>query len=156
MQPQNNFQITSPAFANGAAIPLQYTCKGAGLIPPLQFQGVPEATAALALIMHDPDSSSGDFLHWTIWNMSPALDKLEEDAFPDGVVQGMNDFGQIGYGGPCPHTGTHRYIFDLYALGTRLDLAAGAKRADLLQAMQGNILAQASFAGFFGAGQTNQ
>src|SRR3981081_4501947 len=126
MQSTSSFQLTSPAFADGTIIPQRYTCKGKNLTPPLQITGTPEGTASMALILHDPDSPSGDFLHWSIWNVNPALSKLEENTVPEGVLQGTNDFGQLGYGGPCPHTGTHRYVFDLYALKAQLDLPAGA------------------------------
>jgi len=145
-----DFRLTSPAFADGAAIPDKYTCKGENLSPPLSITGAPEATASLALILHDPDSPSGNFLHWTMWNMPANTAAITENAAPLGSVSGVNDFGETRYGGPCPHTGTHHYVFDLYALDVELALSPGATRQELQDAMEGHVLMQARLTGIFG------
>ena len=148
----SQMQLTSPAFAPSATIPNTYTCKGAGVSPPLNIAGVPPAAQSLALLLHDPDAPNGDFLHWSVWNLPPTTASLPESSLPPGAVQGQTDFGQATYGGPCPPPGqTHRYVFDLYALGAPLDLPPGAARRDLEAAMQGHTIAQASLAASFSA-----
>jgi Raf kinase inhibitor-like YbhB/YbcL family protein len=142
--------ITSPAFADGETIPGQFTCRGANISPPLVFTGTPEQAASLALIMHDPDAPNGDFLHWSLWNINPRLNSLPIGEVPDGAIHGMNSFGNAEYGGPCPPSGTHRYIFELYALDAELVLPPGAKEDDLRQAIDGHIVAQAALTGMYG------
>lgn len=151
MQQDGQFQLSSPAFADGDVIPQRFTCKGENISPPLAVRNVPEGTASLALIMHDLDSPRGDFLHWTMWNLNADVRVLSERQVPDAAMQGMNDFGEIGYGGPCPNAGTHRYVFDLYALDAQLDLANGASRAELMEAIEDHVIAQTGLRGTFGA-----
>jgi Raf kinase inhibitor-like YbhB/YbcL family protein len=134
----SSFQLSSSAFVNGEAIPDQYTCNGQGACPLLFIQNVPDKTISLALIMHDPDAPRGDYLHWCSWNIDPRIRTLRSPALPEGVVQGMNSSGTIGYVPPCPPSGTHRYIFDLYALDIMIDLPEGATRRQLMQAMMGH------------------
>lgn len=143
----NDFQLSSSAFIDGSEIPQKYTCKGPNISPPLEVHGVPEGAASLALIMHDPDAPNGDFLHWTIWNLQPGITTIGENAVPAGVLQGVTDFGKIGYGGPCPPAGTHRYEFEFYALGTELDVRQGATRQELQEAMSDHIIAQTKLTG---------
>lgn len=145
------FQLSSPAFADGDAIPARYTCKGENFSPPLEIHGVPEGTAHLALILHDPDAPKGDFLHWTLWNLNPDLELLPENEVPDNALQGANDAGSVGYTGPCPPSGTHRYIFNLYALDTALGLDAGASRDDVMKAIDNHVVAQTTLTGTFNA-----
>ena len=134
--------ITSPAFKAGGTIPPTFTCKGANQNPPLQFGGIPKEAKSLALIIDDPDAPGGLFTHWLVWNIGPANTQLGENSVPAGAAQGMNDFGRIGYGGPCPPSGTHRYYFRLFALDQKIDLSPGAKRGALEQALKGHILAR--------------
>jgi Raf kinase inhibitor-like YbhB/YbcL family protein len=145
-------KITSSAFAEGGMIPLKYTCDGQDISPPLEWDAVPEGTKSIALISEDPDAPMGTWVHWVIFGLPAETRKLEENIPPDktlpnGARQGTTDFGRIGYGGPCPPSGTHRYYFKIYALDTELDLAAGARKGELLKAMEGHILAQGQLIG---------
>lgn len=145
-------EITSTAFAAGGMIPELHTCDGRDVSPPLAWREVPAGTKSLALIADDPDAPRKTWVHWVIFNMPPADGGLPE-AVPtertlaDGARQGTNDFGRIGYGGPCPPGGTHRYFFRLYALDSVLDLPAGAPKEALLKAMAGHMLAEAELMG---------
>lgn len=137
-------ELTSPAFAAGEPIPAAHTCDGADRPPPLAWSDVPAGTRALALIVDDPDAPRGTWLHWTIWNLP-----VEPHDLPGAAPQGMNDFGNVGWGGPCPPSGTHRYFFRLFALDAPLDLPGGATRAELEGAMQDHVLAQAELMGTY-------
>jgi hypothetical protein len=147
-----DIKITSTAFEEGGMIPRQYTCDGEDVSPPLAWTGVPEAAKTTALISDDPDAPMGTWVHWVLFNL-PASEKGLPEAVPtdkelkNGTKQGRNDFRRIGYGGPCPPGGTHRYFFKVYALDTVLDLPAGATKAELIKAMEGHILAQAQLMG---------
>ncbi len=141
------FQLTSPAFANGDNIPEAYTCKGRGISPPFEVHDTPNGTASLVIIMHDPDAPHGDFLHWTAWNLNPDTKAIAENWLPDDAVQGENDGGKIGYYPPCPPRGKHRYIFELYALDTMLDLVDGAPEEDVRQAIDDHAIAKATLMG---------
>ena len=141
------FQLTSPAFADGDIIPDTYTCRGQNISPPLHIQGVPEGTDNLALIMHDPDAPSGDYLHWALWGINPDMADIGEFTVPNGAFQGTNSDGKAEYIGPCPPSGTHRYIFDLYALDAQLDLAEGAAREDVMAAINDHRIAHVSLTG---------
>jgi len=144
--------IKSQAFVPGALIPPKYTCDGADVSPPLSFTGAPAGTKSFALIADDPDAPMGTWVHWVAWNIPAGTRSLEEgvpkkETLPDGVRQGSNDFRRVGYGGPCPPSGTHRYFFRLYALDAALNLPATATKQDLEKAMQEHILAQAELMG---------
>lgn len=141
--------INSPAFADKTAIPSQYGCHGQDINPPLEISGVPEAAKSLVLIVDDPDAPAGDWVHWLLWNIDPQISKIEENSSPRGAVSGLNDFGSQGYGGPCPHNGTHRYQFKAYALDTLLELPLSTRKANLLQALAGHILDQAIITGTY-------
>ncbi len=140
-------QLTSDSFAHQSPIPDDYTCKGKNLSPSLRIADPPAGTKSLVLVLHDPDAPKGDFLHWTVWNIPPTTFLVKENSVPDSATQGMNDFGKVGYGGPCPPSGTHRYVFELYALNTLLDLPAGASAADLQAAMESHVLEKAGLTG---------
>ncbi len=139
-------QLRSPAFDEGASIPSRYTCDGEDLSPPLEISDVPEKAESLAVVMDDPDAPMGTFDHWLVWNIPPHTGEISEGAEPDGV-QGRTDFGKLGYGGPCPPSGTHTYRFKLYALDCTLDLGEGKRKSDLESAMEGHVLQQASLNG---------
>ena len=144
-------KLSSDAFENNAMIPQAYTCDGEDISPPLKITGVPDKAKSLALIMDDPDAPMGTFTHWIIWNIPPTksqFTKGENLEFP----QGTTDFGSVGYGGPCPPSGTHRYFFKLYALDSSLDLKAGATRKDLETAMTNHIIEQATLVGKYSRG----
>lgn len=145
-------EITSTAFEDGGTIPQQYTCDGPDISPPLRWDAVPEGTQSIALIADDPDAPSGTFVHWVLYNLPADVRELSEDlpneqTLTNGATQGINDFGKIGYGGPCPPSGTHRYFFKLYALDTKTDLPPGESKSDLLGAMEGHVLGQGQIMG---------
>ena len=145
-------EIKSSAFENEGMIPRKYTCDGEDISPPLSWGAVPEETKSLALICDDPDAPLGTFVHWVIFNIPPDIHELPEavpsqNILKNGAKQGKNDFGNFGYGGPCPPFGTHRYYFKLYALDTMLDLEPGIKKKQLLKAMEGHILAEGQLMG---------
>jgi len=143
-----NMKLSSQAFQNGESIPREYTCDDADVSPPLTFSEVPENVQSLALIMDDPDAPVGTWVHWLIWNIPPntsGLAKGENITFS----QGKNDFGKLDYGGPCPPSGTHRYYFKLYGLDTMLDLAVGATKKQLEDAMEGHIIEEAQLMGTY-------
>ncbi|HKU18591.1 MAG TPA: YbhB/YbcL family Raf kinase inhibitor-like protein [Candidatus Saccharimonadales bacterium] len=140
-------ELSSPAFGANQPIPANHTVKGAGVTPPLMITNVPDGTASLAIIVHDPDAPSGDFTHWIIWNISATASVLPENHIPTGAIEGVNDFGKQGYGAPAPPSGTHRYMFDVYALNIELPLKPGASLRELQAAMEGHILTQAQLVG---------
>ncbi len=142
-------KITSPEFGEGEFIPSKFTCDGENINPRLDIAGVPSSAKSLALIVDDPDSPSGNWLHWSIWNISPKIKSIEEGKLPSGASEGVTDFRSVGYGGPCPGQGTHRYQFSLYALDTALDLPSGAKRGELEAAMSGHVIEQAKSVGVY-------
>jgi len=141
--------FSSPAFHGGEAIPAKYTCDGADASPPLAIGPVPMGTASLALIMDDPDAPVGTWVHWVMWNIPPQTREIHENSVPAGASQGRNDWHRIGYGGPCPPSGAHRYFFKLYALDIPLHLSAATIKADLERAMQGHILGKGELMGTY-------
>ena len=146
------FSFTSTAFNNEERIPTKYCCDGQDVSPPLQWSDPPQDTKSFALICDDPDTPRGTWVHWILYNIPTSTRALPE-AIPsdanlaDGSWHGMNNWGRLGYDGPCPPSGTHRYFFNLYALDKMLDLYAGASKDQVRQAMQGHILAQAQLMG---------
>jgi Raf kinase inhibitor-like YbhB/YbcL family protein len=145
-------KLHSNAFSEGGAIPEKYSREGGNASPPLDWNGVPKDAKSLALVVDDPDAPGGTFVHWMVYNIPPEMNHFEEAAaaamrLPDGMRQGKNGFGQMGYGGPQPPSGAHRYIFHLYALDSKLDLPPGATRAQLDKAMQGHELEECSAMG---------
>ena len=151
------FSLTSDAFSDGESIPARFTCDGDNLSPILKWQGAPDDTQSFALIMDDPDAPGGTYTHWVIYNIRPQANGLPEGVEVagqpgngEGGLQGENDFGDNGYGGPCPPGGNpHHYNFRLYALDGRLDLEAGASKGDLLNAMEGRTLGEATLTGTY-------
>jgi len=148
------FQITSHAFEDGGAIPVRHSCHGEDVSPPLAWTGAPAGTRSLALICDDPDAPVGTWVHWVVYNIPASTTTLPEGIAPDaelsdGSQHGNNSWGRLGYGGPCPPSGTHRYFFKLYALDATLQLAAGSDKKALLKAMEGHILDQAELMGTF-------
>jgi Raf kinase inhibitor-like YbhB/YbcL family protein len=145
-------KVTSSAFKEGGLIPPRYTCDGVDVSPPLQWESVPEGTKSVALISDDPDAPVGTWVHWVLFDVPPETRQLAENipadkTLPSGARQGTNDFRKIGYGGPCPPGGTHRYFFKIYALDTVIDLPPGATKQQLLKAMEGRILGQGQLMG---------
>lgn len=143
--------VTSAAFADGEPIPPRFTCDGEDVSPPLEITGVPTGTAELALVLEDPDAPGGTFVHWVMWGLSPGKPSLAAGEVPAGVVQGDNDFGRRGYGGPCPPAGDpHRYVFTLFALAEPLSLAPGSTAAELRNAIADTAVARGSLTGRYG------
>ena len=146
--------LTSPAFAQGQPIPVKFSCKGADVSPALAWDEPPVGTKSLALIMDDPDAPMGTWVHWVLFNIPTSAHEWPENTptdanLPNGAVQGLTSARSVGYHGPCPPSGTHRYFFKLYALDTKLDLTSKADKQAVLNAMQGHILAQAELMGTF-------
>ncbi len=159
-------QLRSSAFADGGMVPKTFTCDGSDRSPPLEWSGVPAQAQSLVLICDDPDAPLGTWSHWVLFNLGPTAKALDDGVPPEEVIvagaaetpgsadhkppkarQGTNDFGKIGYGGPCPPRGTHRYFFRLYALDIELDLGSSATRSQVLKAMDGHILAEGKLMG---------
>ncbi|HMG69077.1 MAG TPA: YbhB/YbcL family Raf kinase inhibitor-like protein [Chitinophagaceae bacterium] len=132
----NSIKVRSSVFSHGGHIPMKYTCEGENVNPPLEFDGLPENTRSLALIVEDPDAPKGVYDHWLLWNISPQ--SISENSSPG--TSGRNSFGNTGYGGPCPPSGSHRYFFKVYALDIELDLKTGADKKLLLEAMKDHLL----------------
>ena len=142
----NRLTIYSTAFSHNGHIPSEYTCEGKNINPPIEVNNIPEDTKTLALIVEDPDAPRGVFDHWLVWNIPPH-ETIAEQKNPG--ISGTNSFGQMGYGGPCPPSGAHRYYFKVYALDTKLDLLAGADKKELLKMMQDHILAEGELMGYY-------
>ena len=152
-------QLTSAAFAEGAAIPNKYTCEGQDVSPPLSWSGLPGGARSLALIVDDPDAPDPaaprmTWVHWVLYNLPPQSQGLPEGAasLSAGTKQGRSDFGRTGYGGPCPPVGRHRYFHKLYALDTVLPDLREPTKAQLELAMKGHVLAQAQLIGTYRKG----
>jgi Raf kinase inhibitor-like YbhB/YbcL family protein len=149
---KGTLRVRSAVFDQGGMIPTRYTCDGVDVSPPLAWGGVPEGTKSVALICDDPDAPGGTWVHWVLFNLSADTDALAESVptrqnLDNGARQGKNDFGKWGYGGPCPPKGTHRYYFKVYALDRMLNLDADTKKAHLVKAMEGHILAEGEIMG---------
>jgi len=146
--------VLSAAFIMGATIPQQYCC--APYSPPLSWSQVPEETRSIAVLCDDPDAPVGDWVHWVLFNLPPDTESLEpgiprKAKLENGAIQGTTDYGRIGYDGPCPPPGKpHRYFFTVFALDALLDLDSSATKADLLNAMEGHVLAKGELMGKFG------
>ena len=145
-------KLKSSAFKNNEMLPKKYTCDGIGISPPLLWSDIPKAAQSLAIISDDPDAPGGVWVHWVMYNIPPQTMGLNEGVLPveefaHAAKQGLNDFQNIGYGAPCPPSGTHRYFFKLYALDTILNLESKATKDQLLKAMEGHILAKAELVG---------
>ena len=150
--------LSSPAFASGGAISQPYTCRGRDVSPPLQWSHVPALAQSLVLIMDDPDAPDPahpkmTWVHWVVYDIPPKLSEFKAETgviaerLAHGGTQGLNDFKKLGYGGPCPPVGTHRYFFKLYALDVKLGLAPGKSKDDIERAMAGHVLDKAELIG---------
>jgi Raf kinase inhibitor-like YbhB/YbcL family protein len=153
-----DFTLTSAAFADGQAIDPDYTCDGADRSPPLSWDGAPASTESFALVVDDPDAPDPaapkmTWVHWILYNMPSSAAQLPAGVtaadLPSGTQQGLNDWGRIGYGGPCPPIGRHRYFHKLYALDTKLVDLGTPTKAKLERAMSGHVLAQAQLVGTY-------
>ena len=140
-------RISSPAFEHEGDIPARFTCAGEDISPPLLFEDLPPDAVSLVLVMDDPDAPMGAWDHWVAYDIEPLAE------VPEGVgslgTAGTNSWGHIGYGGPCPPSGTHRYLFQLFALDRRIGWEEGADKTSVLEAIHEHVLAEASLLGFF-------
>ena len=142
--------VQSSAFEQQGSIPARYTCDGEDVSPPLSWNDGPAGTATYALIMDDPDAPGGTFVHWVMWNLTEtalAEGLKKVPTLPGGERQGRNSYGKSGYGGPCPPSGTHRYVFKVLALDRKLDLPDSTDDEDLLLAMREHVLARGELVG---------
>ena len=149
----SNFQIKSSSFQQGGEIPQKYTAKGENISPPLLWTSIPAGTQSFSIICEDIDANS--FTHWVVFNIPGNVNQLSEGitnqgTLENGAKQGINDFGKIGYSGPAPPSGTHRYVFKIYALDIELNLGVGATKNEVNSAIQGHILGTSQIEGTFG------
>lgn len=149
-------RVSSDAFSEGEPIPVEYSCDGDNTSPPVAWTGAPEGTAAFALVMDDPDAPVGTFDHWVLYNVPPETTSLPaavpaQEQLEGGALHGVNGAGRIGYLGPCPPEGdgAHRYQFRVFALDEPVDLASGASKTDLENAIDGHVLASGQLTGLF-------
>ena|SRR2546421_9083449 len=142
-------KLTSPTFEANQPIPSKYTCDGANHHPPLTVSQVPNEAQSLALVLEDPDAPKKGFTHWLLFDIPPSTREISEQEKPLSGTDGVNDFGVLGYRGPCPPSGTHHYVFTLFALDTKLALAEGALKGEVLTKMQGHILDTAQLVGTY-------
>jgi Raf kinase inhibitor-like YbhB/YbcL family protein len=136
-------------FDDGERISLKYTCDGIGVNPPLGFIDVPKNAKSLVLIVDDPDSPSKAFTHWILWSIPPNIKNIKENSVPKEAIEGTNDFGDVGYGGPCPHSGEHKYQFKLFALDIELNLPEGSKKNEVEKAIGGHIIDKSILVGTY-------
>ena len=146
-----DLKLTSSAFPDGGEIPREYGYKNGNQEPPLIVSGKPKGTESVALIMDDPDAMAAVgkvWVHWVVWNITP--DQETGDIITDiTAVEGVTDFGEVGYGGPAPPDKRHTYVFKLYALDSILDLPEGSTKSELEKAMEGHIIEQTQLTGTY-------
>jgi len=145
------FALSSPAFNNGSAIPVAYTCKGANINPPLLIENAPGNAKSFALVVRDKDASDNNSVQWVVWNIPIEATAISENQLPEGAIQGVSDFGSNAYTGPCPttNTGKHQYSFELYALSSTLNIDNNSNHDSLISAMNGLVLSKAKLTGTF-------
>ncbi len=144
-------ELTSSAFSEGDAIPVEFTCDGAGTSPPLEWSGATSNAQSLALLVQDPDAPSGTFLHWSVYDIASGDTSFSEGSAPSGALEGQNDFGEDGYGPPCPPEGdgAHNYIFTVSALPESPGLSAGAGPAETVEAIEGTAIESSTLTGTY-------
>jgi len=143
------FKVSSPAFENSGTIPKKYGCEGDNVNPSLRIDHVPAEAKSLAIVFDDLDAPRGTYVHWILWNIDPKTKEIKENSVPEGAVHGTNDFKKQNYGGPCPPTRPHRYVFKIYALDRPLSLGSNSTKPDLEKAMEGHILSQTQLRGTY-------
>jgi len=149
--PVYNVDISTPAFASGKSIPVRYAYRGQNISPEVRIGTVPANARSLVLIVDDPDSPSGLWTHWLVWNLPVNTTSIPEGKLPAGAIQGKNSFGHVRYDGPAPPSGTHHYYFHLHALDTTLSLPAGSSRDALVEAMKGHVVGYGLTIGVYSA-----
>jgi Raf kinase inhibitor-like YbhB/YbcL family protein len=147
-----DLEVTSTAFAPNGTIPARFTCTGAGDRPALRFGGVPAGAKELALLVIDPDAGGGGFVHWTVYGMAPRVRGIAATGLPAGAREGRNSAGRTGWTPPCPPSGIHRYMFELYWLRAPSKLAAGADPQEVVDAIKAAAAGRGELIGRFGRG----
>lgn len=143
--------LSSLAFGDRELMPRKFSCDGTGVSPPLSWSGAPDGTRSFALIVEDPDA--GGFVHWAVASIPGDTQRLDEGASgADELAEGRNSFGKVGWGGPCPPSGEHRYLFTLYALSEASPVQKGFDAAALREAMSGRVLAAGELIGRYSRG----
>ncbi|MGO9386869.1 MAG: YbhB/YbcL family Raf kinase inhibitor-like protein [Methanobacterium sp.] len=147
-------KIKSKVFEDGEPIPTKYTCSGVDVSPPLEWTSIPEDTESIGIICEDPDAPGGTWSHWIIFNLPADTMSLSEhimsrEIMDNGAIQGLNDFGKVGYAGPCPPKGTHHYYYKIYALDVKLDLPPRTSRKTFLETINGHIIDQGQIMGTY-------
>ncbi|WP_440990787.1 YbhB/YbcL family Raf kinase inhibitor-like protein [Haloarchaeobius baliensis] len=145
-------ELTSPAFDDGEQIPRKYGYRAENVNPPLSIAGVPDEAASLALVMDDPDAvepAGKVWDHWVVWNVPPDRREIPEDWTPSDAMEGTNDYGEVGYGGPNPPDREHRYRFKLFALDSTLQLEPDTDADTLGEAMAGHIVGRTQLEGTY-------
>lgn len=142
-------KLRTSAFKNKERVPAKYTCDGEDVNPPFAFEDVPAEAQSLAFLVEDPDSKGKTWLHWAVYNIDPGATGIREDSIPMAGMECMSDFGHVGYGGPCPAQGTHRYNFKLFALDTRLDLSEDATLEEIYEAIEGHVIESDQITGLY-------
>jgi Raf kinase inhibitor-like YbhB/YbcL family protein len=148
-----DFKLLSPVFQDNSTIPNKYTCDGENISPPLSITGVPENTKSLVLTVVDPDAPTKKWVHWVVWNINSNTTEILEGKVPFGAIQGTNDFNNIEYSGPCPPSGSHRYIFTLQAIDYEFTLAEKSSIEDLNAIIKDHVIASATLTGTYQRGQ---
>lgn len=146
---QKEIQVRSSAFGNNQQIPKKYTCDGENISPPLSIESVPDEAVSLVLTVDDPDAPGGTWTHWMVWNIPAQTRVIEEGKLPTGAVEGKNSFGNIGYGGPCPPSETHRYVFKVYALDTKISPKNDISLRQLEDFIKGKTIAEGTLVGTY-------
>lgn len=153
--PFTSLTVTSTGFAQGSMLPSRFTCEGEDVAPPLAWSDPPAGTKSFAVVVEDPDAPKKTFVHWIVYGLPPTARGLPEGtkSAPPGTRDGENDFGRSGYGGPCPPSGRHRYVFNVYALDIELPDLNKPHASDLDRAMNGHVLARGTLVGTYEKGQ---
>ncbi len=152
---ESKFKLTSSDLENGKFIDVKFTCQGDNISPMLKWEGFSKKTESFVLIVDDPDAPFGTFVHWVLYNIPKYVNELEsgigrDKILKNGITQGINDFGKIGYDGPCPPPGRpHRYFFKLYALDTNLNLEPSLSKKEVLEKIEGHIIGKAELMGYY-------
>lgn len=142
-------RLSSPAFIQNGPIPVEHSCDGEDVSPPLEVSGVPPGAKSLALVVEDPDAPIGTWTHWTAWNLAPTITRIERGGVPGDATEGVTSYGEAGYRGPCPPYGTHRYFFRLYALDTVLTLPPSSDARELRAALETHAIDAAGLVGTY-------
>lgn len=145
-------KLSSPAFEDGGYIPEKHAYRKENVSPPLEIENVPEDAETLVLLMDDPDAKEPAgkvWDHWTVWNISSNISRIEEGSLPEEAVEGVNDYGEKGYGGPNPPDRTHVYRFRLYSLDAELHLPSHAIKDAVEEEMEDHVIEEAELEGKF-------